>query len=67
MRFIEFISSLPYIIPGTFFGIGYILAFNKTPLLLTGTVAIVVLNCTFRQISVGSKAASALFPNIDKQ
>lgn len=67
MRFIEFISSLPYIIPGTFFGIGYILAFNKKPLLLTGTVAIVVLNCTFRQISVGSKAASALFPNIDKQ
>ena len=28
MRFIEFVSSLPYIIPGTFFGIGYILAFN---------------------------------------
>ena len=67
MRFIEFIASLPYIIPGTFFGIGYILAFNKKPLLLIGTVAIVVLNCTFRQISVGSKAASALFSNIDKQ
>ncbi|KKY00848.1 hypothetical protein VN21_11905 [Paraclostridium benzoelyticum] len=67
MRFIEFIASLPYIIPGTFFGIGYILAFNKKPLLLIGTVAIVVLNCTFRQISVGSKGASALFSNIDKQ
>lgn len=67
MRFIEFIASLPYIIPGTFFGIGYILAFNKKPLLLIGTVGIVVLNCTFRQISVGSKGASALFSNIDKQ
>lgn len=67
MRFIEFVSSLPYIIPGTFFGIGYILAFNKEPLLLIGTTSIVVLNCIFRQISVGSKASSALFSNIDKQ
>lgn len=67
MRFIEFVASLPYIIPGTFFGIGYILAFNKEPLLLIGTVSIVVLNCIFRQISVGSKASSALFSNIDNQ
>lgn len=67
MRFIEFVSSLPYIIPGTFFGIGYILAFNNEPFALTGTVIIVVLNCIFRQISVGSKASSALFSNISDE
>ena len=67
MRFIEFISSLPYIIPGTFFGIGYILAFNDEPFALTGTVVIVVLNCIFRQISVGSKASSALFSNMSNE
>lgn len=67
MRFIEFVSSLPYIIPGTFFGIGYILAFKNEPFALTGTVVIVVLNCIFRQISVGSKASSALFSNISNE
>lgn len=66
MKFIEFLSSLPYIIPGTFFGLGYILAFNNFPFALTGTAAIVVLNCTFRQISIGSKAGNSLFSKIDR-
>ena len=66
MKFVEFLSSLPYIIPGTFFGLGYILAFNKSPIMLTGTAAIVILNCTFRQISIGSKAGNSLFSKIDK-
>ncbi|WP_406244044.1 ABC transporter permease [Tissierella carlieri] len=67
MKNIEFISSLPYIIPGIFFGLGYIVAFNKEPLLLTGTFAIVILNCTFRHISVSNKAANAAFTTIDKK
>lgn len=70
MRGIEFCSSLPYIIPGTFFGLGYILAFNDGWLTLTGTSAIVVLNCIFRQISIGTKAGDSIFaklnPNIEK-
>lgn len=66
MKIIEFLSSLPYIIPGTFFGLGYILAFNSFPLALTGTAAIVILNCTFRQISIGSKAGNSLFSKIDR-
>lgn len=65
MKYIEFISSLPYIIPGIFFGLGYIVAFNNKPLLLTGTAAIVILNCTFRHISVANKAANAAFTTID--
>jgi iron(III) transport system permease protein len=66
MKGIEFCASLPYILPGTFFGLGYILAFNKAPLSLTGTAAIVVLNCVFRQVSIGSKAGNALFSRIDR-
>lgn len=65
MKYIEFIASLPYIIPGTFFGLGYILAFNNEPISITGTASIVILNCIFRQISVGSKSASAMFSSID--
>ncbi|MEG0817470.1 ABC transporter permease [Cetobacterium sp.] len=66
MKFIEFIASLPYIIPGTFFGLGYILAFNSFPFSLTGTATIVILNCIFRQVSIGSKAGNSLFSKIDK-
>ena len=67
MKPIEFIASLPYIIPGIFFGLGYIVGFNNHPLLLTGTTAILVLNCTFRHISVGNKAANAAFENLDRR
>jgi len=67
MKNMEFISSLPYIIPGIFFGLGYVVAFNDKPLLLTGTSAIVILNCTFRHISVSNKAANATFTTMDKK
>ncbi len=56
---LDFIGMLPYILPGPFFGIAYILAFHNPPLILTGTGIIVVLNCIFRQIPVTVKAASA--------
>ncbi|WP_320170315.1 iron ABC transporter permease [Maridesulfovibrio sp.] len=58
-RVIDFLATLPYIMPGPFFGIGYILAFNDGPLVLTGTGIIVVLNCMFRQLPVSTKAVSA--------
>lgn len=65
MKYIEFISSLPYIIPGIFFGLGYIVAFKDEPFLLTGTTIIVILNTTFRHISVSNKAANAAFTSLD--
>ena len=64
---VEFIASLPYIIPGIFYGLGYIIAFHQGPLVLTGTMAILVLNCTFRYLSVGNKAANAAFENLDQK
>ena len=67
---IEFLGGLPYIIPGTFFGLGYILAFNSGIFTLTGTATIVILNCAFRQISIGIKAGDSIFstlnPNVEK-
>lgn len=67
MKPIEFIASLPYIIPGIFFGLGYIIAFHTGPIVLTGTTIILILNCTFRHVSVGNKAANAAFENLDKK
>lgn len=62
----DFIATMPYIVPGTFFGIGYILAFNKPPLELTGTLLIVILNVTFRQLPFASKVGYSSLTLINK-
>ncbi|HZK27276.1 MAG TPA: iron ABC transporter permease [Thermoclostridium sp.] len=67
MQGVEFIGSLPYIIPGIFFGLAYIVVFHTGPIAMTGTLLILIINCTFRHISVGNKAANAAFENIDKK
>lgn len=67
MGVIEFIGSLPYIIPGIFFGLAYIVVFHSGPISMTATLTILILNCTFRYVSVGNKAANAAFENIDKK
>ncbi|MCF6466463.1 ABC transporter permease, partial [Clostridium sp. Cult2] len=67
MKAIDFISTIPYIIPGTFFGLGYILAFNRYPLELTGTGLIVILNCIFKQLPLPTKVSSAVISQINPQ
>ena len=67
MTGVEFIASLPYIIPGTFFGLGYVAAFSHEPFLLRGTGLIIICNYTFRQISVANKSANAAFSAIDEK
>lgn len=66
MKIIDFIATMPYIVPGTFFGIGYILAFNKPPLKLTGTLLIVILNVTFRQLPFASKVGYSTLTQINR-
>jgi iron(III) transport system permease protein len=56
---VDFIGTLPYIIPGTFFGLGYIFAFRSPPLQLVGTAAIVILNVVFRQLPFSTKVAQS--------
>ena len=40
---LELTSMLTFAVPGTVVGIGYILAFNKPPIMLTGTAAIIII------------------------
>lgn len=47
---------LVFAFPGTALGIGYILAFNNPPLLLTGTFMILVINSTFRTAAISVEA-----------
>jgi iron(III) transport system permease protein len=61
----EFGSILSYAVPGTVVGIGYILAFNAPPLILTGTFAILVLAFVFRYVPVGIQNGIAVLKQID--
>lgn len=66
-KILDFISTIPSIVPGVFFGIGYILAFNYKPLALTGTSAIVILNILFRLLPTNTKNSNAIVSQIDSQ
>jgi iron(III) transport system permease protein len=63
---LEFTSMLSFAVPGTVIGIGYILAFNEPPLLLTGGAAILVISFIFRNMPVGIRSGIAALAQIDK-
>ena len=60
----DFLVMLPYMLPGTCFGIGYILAFNHKPLKLTGTALIVLACMLFKQLPNCTKICSASLKQI---
>ncbi|MCD6462128.1 MAG: iron ABC transporter permease [Thermotogae bacterium] len=65
-RFMEATSLLTFAVPGTVVGIGYLLAFNQQPLMLTGTALIIILVFVFRYLPVGVQNGVAALYQIDK-
>jgi len=64
-RILESLIMAPFAIPGTLIGISFILAFNKPPLLLVGTGAILVINYVVRELPVGVEGGIAALRQID--
>jgi iron(III) transport system permease protein len=64
-RLIEALSLLPAALPGTVVGVGYILAFNVPPLLLTGTVWILVASVVFWKFPVAVLAGINALKQVD--
>lgn len=64
-RFIEFSSILTFAVPGIVLGIGYILAFNKPPILLTGSATILIMALVFRNMSVGIESGTNSLRQVD--
>lgn len=62
---LETASLLNYTLPGTVVGIAYIIAFNDEPLILTGTVWILVAAYVFRYSSAGIRNVIAALTQID--
>ncbi len=64
-RLLEMLIMTPYAIPGTLIGISYILAFNKPPILLVGTAAIIIINYVIRELPVGVENGITALHQID--
>jgi iron(III) transport system permease protein len=64
-RALEFAALLSFALPGTVMGVGYVLAFNTEPWVLTGTTALIVLALIFREVPVGIRAGVAGLAQID--
>ena len=64
-RALEMLIMTPFALPGTLVGISYILAFNKAPLILVGTAAIIVINYIVRELPVGVEGGIASLRQID--
>ena len=61
----EVVSLLNFALPGTVVGIAYIIAFNSQPLVLTGTMSILVAAYVFRYDSAGIRSVIASLHQID--
>lgn len=64
-RLIDSLATLPFALPGTFIGVGYAIAFNAPPLLLTGTWFIVAMNLTVRKLPLGLRTGATLLSRLD--
>lgn len=60
------IIMIPYVMPGTVLGISLIIAFNKPPVVLTGTWIILVIAYVVRKIPYTIRSSSAILHQLDK-
>ncbi len=63
-RTVQAVVDLPYLMPGTFFGVGYLLVSVSLPFEL-GAAFLIAMNCLFRQLSPSLRAARAGLAQID--
>ncbi|MCM3718085.1 ABC transporter permease [Fictibacillus phosphorivorans] len=58
--FIDTIAMFPYIVPGSVLGITLLLAFNKAPLLLSGTASILIISYIIRRLPYTMRSSAAI-------
>ena len=61
---LDSISMVPYIIPGSVIGIVLLIAFNKPPILLSGTMAIMVIGLVIRRLPYTIRSSVAILQQI---
>ena len=61
---IDTLSMLPYIIPGAVVGIALVVTFNRGPLVLTGTAAIMIIALIIRRLPYTIRSSGAILQQI---
>ena len=61
---IDTLSMIPYIIPGSVVGIAMIMAFNTKPIILTGTVTIMIVSVVIRRMPYTIRSSVAILQQI---
>ncbi|MEI0579598.1 iron ABC transporter permease [Brachyspira pilosicoli] len=61
---IDTITMFPYIIPGSVLGITLLLAFNKPPIILSGTAMIIIMSLVIRRMPYTLRSSSAILYQI---
>jgi iron(III) transport system permease protein len=61
----DLLIMFPYVIPGAVLGISLIVAFNKPPLILTGTGAILIIAYVVRKLPYTVRSGSAFLQQMD--
>lgn len=64
-RIMEISAMIPFAVPGIVLGIGYVISFNKRPIILTGTAFIIVVALMFRNLSIGVETGTNSLRQID--
>ena len=62
---IDTLIMFPYVIPGSVLGIGLIVAFNREPLVLVGTSAIMIISYIIRKLPYTVRSGSAFLYQMD--
>ena len=62
---IDTLIMFPYVIPGSVLGIGLIVAFNRPPVVLVGTAAIMIISYVVRKLPYTVRSGSAFLYQMD--
>ena len=62
---IDMLLMFPYVIPGAVLGISLIVAFNKPPVILTGTALIIIIAFVVRKLPYTVRSGSAFLQQMD--
>jgi iron(III) transport system permease protein len=65
VRILDPLLMIPYMVPGTVLGIGFIVAFNRKPIYLAGTGIIIIMTYFIRRLPYSVRSASSILKQID--
>ncbi|NLJ47608.1 MAG: iron ABC transporter permease [Treponema sp.] len=65
VKILDPLLMIPYIVPGTVLGIGFIVVFNRQPLYLVGTATIIIMTYFIRRLPYSVRSAASILKQID--